>query len=199
MGRPPKYIPEFRRDEAGVSERYELMAAERTKFPVRLMARLLGVSPSGFYSWASSHAGSEPPADPWGQLRAEAMRLWLDSGCRWGTRTVFSQVADRFPGAILYRVRRCMRELWIRGACPLRRVRTTVPDLAVPARPNLIRRDFASPVPTRLVGWYMMERMTADIAVFALEMARGRNAIFHSDRGSQYTSAPRPAGPRPTT
>lgn len=44
-----------------------------------------------------------------------------------------------------------------------------------------------------VVGWSLSERMTADIAVSALEAAKGRGyvaegAIFHSDRGSQYTS-----------
>ena len=44
-----------------------------------------------------------------------------------------------------------------------------------------------------VVGWAISERMTADIAVEALERARRRgyvaeNAIFHSDRGSQHAS-----------
>lgn len=44
-----------------------------------------------------------------------------------------------------------------------------------------------------VVGWSMSSRTTADIAVNALENARVRgyvaeNAIFHSDKGSQYTS-----------
>lgn len=85
-----------------------------------------------------------------------------------------------------------------------------------------MRRDFTSPVPTyklvgditylrtgegwlylatvinlctRMVvgGWSLYDRMTADIAVAALESAKSRgygagNAIFHSDRGTQYTS-----------
>ena len=197
------------------------MAAERASFPVRLMARLLGVSASGFYSWASSHGPAAPPPDPWAPLRAEVMRLWLGSGRRWGARTILSQVRGRFDGATLYRVRRLMRGLGIRGVAPRRRVRTTVPDPSAPSRPDLVRRDFSSPVPTTrlvgditylrtgqgwlylstvidlatrmVVGWCMSERMTADIVVSALEMARGRGyvaggAIFHSDRGSQYTS-----------
>ena len=48
---------------------------------------------------------------------------------------------------------------------------------------------------TRMVvgGWSLYDRMTADIAVAALESAKSRghgagNAIFHSDRGTQYTS-----------
>ena len=44
-----------------------------------------------------------------------------------------------------------------------------------------------------VVGWSLSHRMTADIAVAALESAKSRgyvagNAIFHSDRGAQYTS-----------
>ena len=54
-----------------MSERYALMAAERANFPVRMMARLLGVSASGSCSWASPRGPQEPP-DPWGPLRAEA-------------------------------------------------------------------------------------------------------------------------------
>lgn len=88
-------------------------------------------------------------------------------------------------------------------------------------RPDLVRRDFTSPVPTyKLVGditylrtsegwlylataidlctrmvvdWSLSDRMTADIAVAALKSAKSRgyvagNAMFHSDKGAQYTS-----------
>ena len=45
-----------------------------------------------------------------------------------------------------------------------------------------------------VVGWCFSARMTAGICVAALDMAKRRgyvagNAVFHSDRGSQYTSA----------
>ena len=114
-----------------------------------------------------------------------------------------------------------MRELGIRGCTPNAKKRTTVPDPKARPRPDLVRRDFTSPVPTyklvgditylrtgqgwlylatvidlctrMVVGWSLSERMTADIAVSALESAKARgyvagNAIFHSDRGAQYTS-----------
>lgn len=114
-----------------------------------------------------------------------------------------------------------MRELNIFGVVPKQKKRTTIPDKNAQARPDLVKRDFTSPVPTyklvgditylrtgqgwlflatvidlntrMVVGWALSERMSADIAVDALEMARKRgyvaeNAIFHSDRGSQYTS-----------
>lgn len=190
------------------------MEAEKGSFPVGLMARVLGVSRSGFYSWLARPAEAR---DPWAALRAAVESLWAASDGRWGARTIRS----RLPGATLYRVRRCMRELGIRGIHPRASRRTTVADPGAGERPDLIRRDFSSPVPTiRLVGditylatgqgWLYMatvidlctrmvvglsfsERMTADLPIAALESARARGyvaegAIFHSDRGSQYTS-----------
>ena len=126
-----------------------------------------------------------------------------------------------FSGLTLYRVRKLMRELGIRGCTPNARKRTTIPDPKARPRPDLVRRDFTSPVPTcklvgditylrtgegwlylstvidlntrMVVGWSLSERMTADIVVSALASAKSRgyvagNAIFHADRGAQYTS-----------
>ena len=114
-----------------------------------------------------------------------------------------------------------MRELGIRGCTPNVKKRTTIPDPNAKPRPDLVRRDFTSSVPTyklvgditylrtgegwlrlstvidpntrMVVGWSLSERMTADIAVSALASAKSRgyvagNAIFHADRGAQYTS-----------
>ena len=193
------------------------MAAEKANFPVTMMARLLGVSRSGFYSWLSR--GPDP--DPWARLRAEVERTWLGSGRRFGARSILHMLPPELGGTTLYRVRKCMRELGIRGVRPNAGRRTTIPDEGAAARPDLVGRDFTCPVPTcklvgditylrtgegwlylstvidlctrMVVGWALSERMTADIVTSALEMARGRGyvaggAVFHSDRGSQYTS-----------
>ena len=42
------------------------MAAEKADFPAKTMARLLGVSRSGFYDWLRR----EPPGDPWAEERS---------------------------------------------------------------------------------------------------------------------------------
>lgn len=124
-------------------------------------------------------------------------------------------------GVTLYRVLKCMRELGIRGCTPYKSKRTMVPDKGAKPKPDLVRRDFTSPVPTyklvgditylrtgqgwlylstvidlntrMVIGWSLSERMIADIVINALESARARgyvaeNAIFHSDKGAQYTS-----------
>ncbi len=52
---------------------------------------------------------------------------------------------------------------------------------------------FQDKLTRRIIGWEVMERMTADLVVKALQKAlrQGlikRNAIIHTDRGSQYVS-----------
>ena len=204
------------RQDPGVAERYLLMEAERADYPIGMMARLLGVSGSGFYDWLKRGR-----SDPWADARDAVMACWEASGGRFGARTVRVRLAARGMGLTLYRVRKLMRELGIRGVVQNARKVTTVPDPGAPGRPDLVRRRFDPPVPTTVlvgditclrtgqgwlylavvidlatrmvVGWSMSERMTAALAVSALEMARSRGyvaggAIFHSDRGSQYTS-----------
>lgn len=200
-----------------MSERYALMLAEEANFPVKMMARLLEVSRSGYYAWRERRASD----DPWARLRDAVESVWTASRGRFGARSILHSLPPEFGGATLYRVRKCMRELGIRGARKNRGVRTTVPAADADTRPDLVLRDFTSPVPTyklvgditylrtgegwlylatvidlctrMVVGWAVSERMTADIVVSALELAWGRGyvaggAIFHSDRGSQYTS-----------
>lgn len=202
-----------------MTERYRLMAAERGRFPVPLMARALGVSRSGFYSWLRRPRPAG--GDPWAEAREAVRAEHAARGGIPGARSLHAIVAPRFPGITLYRVRGLMRELGIRGVHPRASRRTTVPDPAAPSRPDLVRREFDRPVPTCWLvgditylrtgqGWLYMavvidlatrmvvglafsERMDASLPIAALESAwsRGRvagGAVFHSDRGSQYTS-----------
>lgn len=193
------------------------MLAERAEFPIKMMARILGVSRSGFYSWLAGGC----PEDDWSAKREAVRRVWLEPDHRFGARFVKCFLPAGFSGSTLYRVRKLMREPGIRGCTPNAEKRTTIPDPNARPRPDLVRRDFASPVPacklvgdiaclrtsegwlylstvvdlnTRMVvGWSLSERMTADIAVSALASAKSRgyvagNAIFHADRGSQHAS-----------
>lgn len=200
-----------------MSERYALMHAEKANYPVKMMARLLEVSRSGFYEWEKRGG----PADKWAAARDAVARVWLESDGRFGFRLVRAAMPEEFSHLTLYRVRKLMRELGMRGCTPNASKRTTIRDPRAKDKKDLVRRDFTAPVPTvrlcgditylrtgegwlylatvidlctrMVVGWSMSDRMTADIAVNALENARVRgyvaeNAIFHSDKGSQYTS-----------
>ncbi len=129
------------------------MLEERANFGVAMMARALGVSRSGFYRWLNARPDG---ADPWAGLKEAMLGIWRASKGRFGFRKVHSRLAADFPefaGTTRYRVRKYMRELGIRGRCPNASRTTTVPDEGAPARPDLVRRDFESPVPTyKLVG-----------------------------------------------
>lgn len=193
------------------------MPAERAEFPIKMMARTLGASRSGFCSWLAGGC----PEDGWAAEREAVRPVWLESDRRFGSRFVKCFLPAEFSGLTLYRVRKLMRKLGIRGCTPNARKRTTTPDPKAKPRPDLVRRDFTSPVPTyklvgditylrtgegwlylstvidlnacMVMGWSLSKRMTADIAVSALASAKSRgyvagNAISHADRGSQHTS-----------
>ncbi|RHD71045.1 IS3 family transposase, partial [Olsenella sp. AM30-3LB] len=183
------------------------MLEEKADYSVSMMARVLGVSRSGFYRWPKAGGSGE---DPGGPLKEAIIEIWDASGRRFGLRKVWSKLTGdpkygRFAGTTPYRVRKCMSELGIRGICPNASRRTTVPDRDAPARPGLMGRGFPGPVPaTKLVGgitylgttggficlavvidlcarmvvgWSMRDNMRAGLVVAALEMARSRGHV----------------------
>ena len=194
-----------------MTERYRLMEAQRGSFPVPMMARALGVSRSGFYAWLSRPRRS--PADPRAEAREAVRAAHAAAHGIPGARTLLALVGPRFPGVTLYRARRLMRELGIRGVCPSASRRTTAPDPGAPERPDLVGRHFDRPVPTcrpcgditylrtgqgrlytaavidpctRMVaGLSFSERMTAGPPTAALEAAWGRG---HVAEGAAFRS-----------
>ncbi len=85
--------------------------------------------------------------------RDAVMHVWLESDRRFGFRFARAMLPPRFSHLTRYRVLKLMRELRIRGCTSNARKRTTVPDPKAKPRPDLVRRDFTSPIPTyKLVG-----------------------------------------------
>ncbi len=193
------------------------MEVERANYPVVMMARLLHVSRSGFYSWLR-RSRSE---DPWRDIRVKVEKPWLDSDRVFGARQIHSKLVAKNNDVTLYRVRKCMKGLGIAGCQPRSSKKTTIQDPDAPKRPDLIGRNFDAPAPTTklvgditylktgrgwlylavvidlctrmVVGWAMAEHMRASLVVSALNMAYTRgyvagNGIFHSDMGSQFIS-----------
>lgn len=185
------------RQGAGIGEKYRLMEAEKADFPIATMARILKVSRSGFYAWLKR----KPGPDQWPCLKARIEKLWLESDKVFGQRTVHIGVCKEkgFEDTTLYRVRKRMREMGIFGIQKNSSKKTTVADPKAPTRPDLIKRDFTSAVPTTklvgditylktgegwlclcvvidlctrmVVGWAMADHMRASLCVSALGMA----------------------------
>ena len=54
------------------------MLVEKAEYPVKMVARLLEVSRSGFYSWLANGA----PTDEWDHVRDAVECAWCTRSCR---------------------------------------------------------------------------------------------------------------------
>lgn len=196
-----RYTDEFRRETADY-----IISTGR---PITQCCSELGLNSKTVSKWVQDRrrelAGGPDPEAEDRELREAVRRVWLESDRRFGARFVKCFLPAEFSGLTLYRVRKLMRELGIRGCTPNAKKRTTIPDPNAKPRPDLVRRDFTSPVPTyklvgditylrtgegwlylstvidlntrMVVGWSLSERMTADIVISALTSAKSRDRV----------------------
>jgi putative transposase len=181
--------------------RYRFIAAEKVNYPVRIMCRVLEVSPSGFYAWSVRRPSSRSEADT--GLSERIGHLHRASRGTYGAPRIQAALASEGVGVSRKRVARLMRQ---QGLCgihrPRRRAGTTVVDKTAPVAPNLVERHFTpgsvnclwaadiTYVRTgegwlylasildchsrRVVGWSMADHLRTELAVDALRMALGR-------------------------
>lgn len=195
------------------------MHAKKANFKVKMMARALEVSRSGYYSWKRRQLIVS--TDPFAQLKTLIVNHWESSKKRSGARRILKDLIADGVDVTLYRVQKCMRELGISGIQPRAKKRTTIQSDDADTRQDLIKRDFSAAVPSTklvgditylrtkegwlylaividlctraVVGWSIKTHMKTSLIISALKMAQRKGyvalgAIFHSDRGSQYTS-----------
>jgi putative transposase len=192
--------------------------ANQAKYSVRRMCALLGVSPSGYYTWSRRAQPSARRTDE--ELREQIRAIYERSRGTYGSPRVHAELAATGTHVSRKRVARLMREQGLVGASRRRRVSTTVRDGKARRAPDLVNRDFSSPerdrlwvadityIPTaagflylavvldawsrRVVGWSMATHLRTQLVLAALDMAleqrRPREVIHHSDQGTQYTS-----------
>ena len=67
------------------------MRKEKVNYSVLMMARVLGVSTSGFYRWLKAGGSA---GDPWGPLKKAIVRIWDASGRRFRP---YKSIEDRVP------------------------------------------------------------------------------------------------------
>jgi len=181
--------------------RYAVITRHRGEFQVRLMCRVLEVSPAGYYA-----SLKRPPS--WHALIDEVLMahvriIHADSGETYGAPRVHRELQAEGLPASPKRVARLMREdgLVARPRKP-HRIATTDSNHDHPIAPNLLARQFdvngvglnrvwiadITYVPTRegmlylatvldlgsrrCVGWAMRETLEVELALSALRMAR---------------------------
>jgi putative transposase len=195
-----------------VSARYQFIAGEAANYPVVDLCRMLGVSRSGCYGWASRPESSDDLAPRVSKvLRRIAAELQAES------KTEGECIGRR-------RVRRLMRELELHAIHPRRFVpRTTDSRHGQQMSPNLLlERELKVERPRqvivgditylplqsgswaylatwldlysrKIVGWQVDDTMNANLVIEALAQVIRRERptpglIVHSDRGGQYVA-----------
>lgn len=180
--------------------RYAVIARHVDEFPVRLMCRVLEVSPAGFYAYRQRPETWRAMLDD--VLMARIRIAFADSGETYGAPRVLLELrAEGWPTSTK-RVARLMRTAGLVARSPKRRrVVTTDSNHADPIAPNRLARQFdvhgvavnriwvgdITYVPTRegflylatvldlgsrrCVGWSMRDTMDVALVTSALQMA----------------------------
>jgi putative transposase len=194
------------------------VTAHQAFHPVVTMARVLGVSPSGYYAWRKRPLSGRARADV--ELTARIEAIHRESRGTYGAPRVHAELAAQGIRIGRKRVARLMRGAGVHGVSRRKQFVTTRRDETATPAPDLVDRQFRAAAPNRLwvadityiptgagflflavvldawsrrvVGWAMEAHLRTELVLDALDMAlRGRQpqqVIHHSDHGCQYTS-----------
>ena len=194
------------------------MKAYQAQYPVRTMCRVLEVSASGYYAWASRSPSKHAQEDALLGDRIEA--IFRRSRSTYGRPRIHAELLDDGVRVGAKRVARLMRNRSIYGASRRKTTTTTICDRDARPAPDLVERRFAADAPNqlwvadityiptwsgflylavvldvfsrRVVGWAMADHMRKELVIDALEMAIYRRkpiaVVHHFDQASQYTS-----------
>jgi putative transposase len=201
--------------------KYAFMQAHATLFSLKAMSRVLGVSRSGFYGWR--HRERQPSVRQQQQRQRDqqvAAAFHAGKG-RSGAPRLTHDLHAAGWSCNRKTVARSLQRQGLRAKAARKFKATTNSTHNLPVAPNRLQQDFSATAPNLkwvgdmtylwtdegwlylavvidlyarcVVGWAMAERMTAELACNALEMAlwrrhRPAGVIVHSDRGSQYCS-----------
>ncbi len=176
------------------------------------------VTRSGYYEWKKHE--NFPNADE-SFLKERINSIFMLSRNSYGWRRMLRTLNQEGIMCNHKKVRRLMKELNLVTKVKKKFKATTNSNHGLPVEPNRLERKFYAIRPNvawvgdityiatdegwlylatvidlcsrKVKGWAMSERMTADLAVSALEMslagvAAPKGLMFHSDRGVQYAS-----------
>jgi transposase InsO family protein len=189
-----------------VTDKYELIDAEKANYPIVKMCVWIDVSRSGFYEWRDRRsAGPNAAARRRSRLKQLVAAAFTASRGTYGARRIVAVLRDSDERVSERLVGELMAEAELVACQPRPWRRTTLPADAAAARPDLIVRDFTAALPgTRLVGdityvrtwsgwlylatvidlatrkvigWSMATHMRTSLIVDALNMAAGTGIL----------------------
>lgn len=129
--------------------RYACIARHRGEYPVRLMCRILSVSPAGFYAWLTRAPSARAIADERLMLNIRVAHDQSDE--TYGAPRIRHDLRDAGLAVSTKRIARLMRQAGLRGTPnPRSRPRTTDSAHTHPVAPNVLDRQFAVSAVRRL-------------------------------------------------
>ena len=180
--------------------RFEFIESEKANYPVRMMCRVLQVSPSGYYAYV--HRGPSERQRVDAKLRVCIQAIHTTSDGTYGRQRVQKKLVHDDIEVGKHRVARLMREMGLQGVPKKRFRRTTDSEHHEPVAPNVLERNFTADRPNlvwatdityirtwegwlylavildlfsrRVVGWSMKSHLKVELALEALHMALGR-------------------------
>jgi transposase InsO family protein len=177
--------------------RYRFVAAERARYPVRLLCRVIGIAASGFDAWLQRGPSRHERGDR--SLAERSAAVFAASRRTYGSPRVHADLRAQGIRVSRKRLARLMREGGLAAIIRRRFPRTTDSDHGRPVAPNLLDQKFAadqpntvwladiSYIPTgegwlylaaikdmatrEIVGWSISDSLEAGSACEALRMA----------------------------
>ena len=172
-------------------------------FPVRLMCKMLSVSPSGYYDWRGRPLSTRAQENA--ILAAKIKEIFDDESSRAGAKRIAKRLKQEGTSVGRHRVARIMRLHGWRAKAAKKFKATTNSNHKLPVAPNLLQQNFSASKPNEkwvsdityvwteegwlylavimdlysrmVVGWSMSERMTSKLVIDALQMAIWRRKM----------------------
>ena len=129
-------------------EAYRVMSANQVRFRVATMARVLGVSASGYYAWRRRPPSARAGADA--ELTARVPEIHAGSRGTYGAPRIHAELAEAGVAVGRKRVARVMRAAGIGGVSRRRGPRTTRREVQARPAPDRVERRFEADAPNRL-------------------------------------------------
>lgn len=170
------------------------------EFSLRLMCRVLGVSPSGYYAWRSRPESTRSREDR--RLRTKIRSFHQKSRGTYGATRVHADLREEGEECGRHRVARLMREDGLVGAKAKQFRKTTDSRHSDPVSPNILNQEFTVETSDRVwagditylrtregwcylavlldlhsrfvVGWSLSSSLDRELPLAALEQAIGR-------------------------
>ncbi len=198
--------------------KYIFIEKHQAEFSIKAMCRVLQIARSGWYAWRLRCQQITPRQQFRLACDTAVRKAFTEAKQRYGA----PRLADELPEYNVKTIAASLRRQGLRAKAARNFSPVSYREHDLPVSENLLKQDFYASGPNQkwagditylrtdegwlylavvidlwsrsVIGWSMSERMTAQLACDALQMAlwrrkRPENVIVHTDRDGQYCSA----------